>query len=199
MIRKFAVLIALLAVMTPATAYAAAPANTSIVDCLKAVHHSQGGMTLEEARICAPSATVVTKATGNGTFIVKTAKGYAILTSQPASRPSALAAATSASGGWRCYWRTYQLISAAILWTGATQCYIYRNATWTDTVHTDCHQYLPDGWCNWQNHWINSYGYLSEGVGFFDETAGWIFHGCDHLYLDQWWDGGWNGRWDGNC
>jgi hypothetical protein len=177
-----------LAPASVSAATAASPSSSSITDCLKAVHHSQSGMTLDEARACAPSATVAAKAKGEGTFIVKTSHGYAIAKSHRVKATSA---------GDPCYWRSYWIVSGAIEWVGATQCYTYLVSTWTGTVYTNCQSYSPSGWCNRQYGYATYYGYLSQGVGVFYGQTGWFFSYCDKVYLDQWWDGSWNGDWSG--
>jgi hypothetical protein len=151
-------------------------------------------MTLAEARACAPSAKVVDKPGNNGTFIAHTKQGYAIATSQPVATPAALAASTTNT--YYCYWRTYWIVSGAIEWVGATMCYVYLWDTWVSgSVQVSCHQYLPDGWCNYYYGWSAYHGYFAEAAGKFYGTAGWIWQYCDVLYIDQWWDGSWNGGW----
>jgi hypothetical protein len=156
-----------------------------IATCIQAVHTGQGGLTLDEARTCAPSARVTNRFDGDGTFIARSSRGYVIVLNKHQ---------TKAAGGDPCAFYASQIFDVGVNdWMGAWYCWNYQGNPWVDgSPQIRCNAYAPGATC-WYN--FTTFPRGQYGSGGYVDVKGWFYQDCAlGLACNDWMDGYINNR-----
>jgi hypothetical protein len=124
------------------------------------------------------------KVSHDGTFIVSTTHGYAVV--------QAMTQSTS-SGGDPCYFRTYTVIDGGVTdWQGVTMCYNYWAASISGSINQSCSAWFPGAAC-WYHYSSEPFGTWNtdfvEADGYFYQQCLYVIGCNDGIWQDQWYDG----------